>query len=183
MGDVSLRLWGIDAPERDQLCRSAAGEAFECGAAAGQHLAGLIDGKLIWCGPPLGEDGRYLPPADLPVPAETYGRPIVMCHVRTGGAEIDIAKVMARDGYAHLYEDADGVKSIYKDDVGEALRTRSGLHAGELLPPWLWRNDPAEKCSFLARIGFDRIGDRLRRSCIGFEPANDNPVPETPASP
>lgn len=183
MGDVSLRLWGIDAPERDQLCRNASGEAFECGPAARQHLADLIAGKLVWCGPPLGEDGRRLSPADSPVPSETYGRPIVMCHVRGSGAEIDIAKAMAREGYAHHYEDAFGAEAIYQDDVGEALRTRAGLHAGEFLPPWLWRNDPAEKCSFLDRIGFDKIGDRLRKSCIGFEAANDNPVPETPANP
>lgn len=179
MGDVSLRLWGIDAPERDQLCRSPAGEAFECGDTSAQHLADLVAGKLIWCGPPLSEDGRQLPPAELPVPAETLGRPIVVCRVRSGAEEIDVSQAMVRDGYAHLYEDAFGVKSIYQDDLGEALRTRSGLHQGELLPPWLWRNDPAAKCGFLERIGFEKIGDRLRKSCLGFDtPANDNAPPE-----
>lgn len=182
MGDVSLRLWGIDAPEADQLCRSAAGEAFVCGPTAGDHLASLIADKLVWCGPPLSEDGRQLHPADLPVPRETYGRPIVTCRIRTGGAETDIAQAMARDGFAHLYEDADGVKSIYQADVEKALTARAGLHAGDFLSPWLWRNDPAARCGFLeTRIGWDKLGDRLRRSCLGFAAANDNPAPETPA--
>jgi endonuclease YncB( thermonuclease family) len=183
MGDVSLRLWGIDAPEADQLCRSAAGEAFECGPAAGEHLAGLIANKLVWCGPPMSEDGRQLPPAELPVPRETYGRPIVTCRVRDGGAETDIAQAMARDGFAHLYEDADGVKSIYQADAEQALSARAGLHEGDFLPPWLWRNDPAARCGFLERIGWDKLGDRLRRSCLGFTAASADPAPDAPAAP
>lgn len=175
MGDVSLRLWGIDAPEDDQLCRGASGEPFTCGPAAGKHLAEMIAGKLVWCGPPLAADGRSLPPSEMPALGETFGRPIVMCRVRGKGPEIDIAQAMAREGYAHLYEDASGVKSNYREDVDQALAARAGLHAGELLPPWLWRNDPAVRCGFLDRIGFEKMADRIRRSCLGFEtPANDN---------
>ncbi|MDP3739022.1 MAG: thermonuclease family protein [Hyphomonadaceae bacterium] len=184
MGDISLRLWGIDAPERDQLCRSATGEPFECGGIAGAHLAELVAGKLVWCGPPVDPEGRRLPPAQLPVPEETYGRPIVMCRLGTDKAEVDIAQAMARDGYAHLYEDAFGVKSIYKPDVDTALRARAGLHAGEFLPPWLWRNDPAARCGFLDFIGFDKLTDRTRRSCLGFDtPANDNTASDDTATP
>lgn len=188
MGDVSLRLWGIDAPEADQLCRSAGGDPFECGPTARDHLEQLIAGKLLWCGPPVSEDGRQLRPAELPVPRETYGRPIVTCRIRADGKETDIAQVMARDGFAHLYEDADGVKSIYQSDVEQALTARAGLHAGDFLSPWLWRNDPAARCGFFElRIGWDKLNDRVRRSCLGFEAANDNaPVEngaETPVEP
>lgn len=180
MGDVSLRLWGIDAPERDQLCRGASGEPFECGDISGQHLAQLIADKLVWCGPPVTEDGQRLAPAELPVPAETLGHPIVTCRVRSGGAEIDIAQAMVRDGYAHLYEDAFGVKSHYQDDLSQAMSARAGLHTDRdgFLPPWLWRNDPAAKCGFFERIGFEKLSDRLRTSCLGFElPENDNAEP------
>ena len=113
---------------------------------------------------------------------ETFGRPIVMCRIRDEGPEVDIARKMARDGYAHLYEDEFGVKSIYNADVDQALSARVGLHAGELLPPWLWRNDPAVRCAFLDRIGFEKMADRIRRSCSGFEtPANDNAAPDAAA--
>jgi len=181
MGDVSLRLWGIDAPEADQLCRSATGEAFACGPVAGDHLAGLVAGKLVWCGPPSAPSEPALRPADLPIPRETYGRPIVMCHIRSGGTETDVAQMMARDGFAHLFEDADGVTSIYQEDVEKALTARAGLHAGDFLSPWLWRNDPAARCGFFERIGWDKLSDRLQRSCTGFA-ANDDPAPPAPAS-
>jgi endonuclease YncB( thermonuclease family) len=187
MGDVSLRLWGIDAPEQDQLCRAATGEPFECGAVAGEHLASLISDKLVSCGPPVDEEGRRLPPAELPVPAETYGRPIVTCRMNTDKGEIDIAQVMVRDGFAHLYQDEDGITSVYQADLQQAVAAGAGLHASGdgLFPPWAWRNDPAARCGFLERIGFDRLADRLRRSCLGFDaPANDNePVSDQPAEP
>ncbi|HEY7798497.1 MAG TPA: hypothetical protein VIA80_07025 [Hyphomonadaceae bacterium] len=187
MGDVSLRLWGIDAPEADQLCRAASGEPFRCADSAREHLAGLIADKLISCGPPVDEEGRRLPPADMPALAETYGRPIVTCHVNTDQGEVDIAKAMVQAGYAHLYEDEDGVTSVYQADLQQAVSAGAGLHGGGdgLLPPWLWRNDPAARCGFLDRIGFDKLSDRLRRSCLGFDnPANDNETAaETPPAP
>jgi len=175
MGDVSLRLWGIDAPEQDQLCRSAAGEPFECGDISSQHLAELVAGKLVWCGPPIAPDEPPLPPSQLPALAETFGRPIVTCRFNSEDDEIDVAEAMARDGYVHLYEDAFGVSTDYAEAFDQALTSRSGLHQGELLPPWLWRNDPAARCGFLDRIGFEKLTDRARTSCLGFDlPANDN---------
>lgn len=182
MGDVSLRLWGIDAPEDDQIC-AANGEPFPCGPAARDHLEKLVAEKLLWCGPPMSEDGRQLAPAELPVPRETYGRPIVTCRIRADGKETDVARLMARDGYAHLYEDQDGVNPTYQADVDQALSARAGLHAGDFLTPWLWRNDPAARCGFFElRIGWDKLNDRVRRSCLGFSATNDN-VPPVPLDP
>lgn len=188
MGDASLRLWGIDAPERDQICRAVDGEPFECGKSAGEHLAGLVVGKLIWCGPPVDEQGRRLPPAELPPLVETFGRPIVTCRLRDGGMETDIAQVMARDGFAHPYEDAYGIKSTYQADVERARNEHLGLHGSDgngFLAPWLWRNDPAQRCGFLAGIDFEKLSSRLHTSCLGFEtPANDSaPAVATAAPP
>jgi endonuclease YncB( thermonuclease family) len=179
MGDVSLRLWGIDAPERDQLCRGADGKPFECGDDAGQHLATLIADQLVWCGPPVDGEGRRLPPADLPVLAETSGRPIVTCRMNTKDGEIDIAQAMVRSGFAHLFQDEDGVTSVYQTDLQQAVTAGAGLHgSGDgLFPPWLWRNDPAARCGFLDRIGFDKLSDRLRRSCTGFDDPTGNQPP------
>ncbi|HEX5006513.1 MAG TPA: thermonuclease family protein [Hyphomonadaceae bacterium] len=187
MGDVSLRLWGIDAPENDQLCRAASGEPFKCGGDSRDHLAGLIADKLVSCGPPVDEDGQRLAPAEMPALAETYGRPIVTCRITTDKGEVDIAEAMVRDGFAHLYQDEDGITSVYQADLQQAITSGAGLHASGdgLFPPWAWRNDPAARCGFLERIGFDKLPDRLRRSCLGFDnPANDNaPPPEGEAEP
>jgi endonuclease YncB( thermonuclease family) len=187
MGDVSLRLWGIDAPERDQLCRAATGEPFECGDDAREHLAGLISDKLVSCGPPVDEQGRRLPPAEMPVPAEISGRPVVTCRMNTDKGEVDIAQVMVRDGFAHLYQDEDGITSVYQADLQQAASAGAGLHgAGDgLFPPWAWRNDPAARCGFLERIGFDKLSDRIRRSCLGFDTPGDDQSngPDQPAEP
>jgi len=179
MGDVSLRLWGIDAPETDQLCRAASGDAFACGPEAGKHLTQLAAGKLIWCGPPPSADGNQVASSDLPRLKESFGRPIVTCRIRAGGKETDVAQTMVRDGYARLYEDEDGIKSDYQADMDQAINAAAGLHTSpeSFLSPWLWRNDPAARCEFLARIGWDKLNDRLEGSCRGFQPANDNPLP------
>src|SRR3954466_12529262 len=42
-----IRLWGIDAPESDQLCRSADGLAYRCGSAAALALAKQIGRSLV----------------------------------------------------------------------------------------------------------------------------------------
>jgi endonuclease YncB( thermonuclease family) len=174
MGDVSLRLWGIDAPESDQLCRSASGEAVPCGPEAGKHLSEMIAGKLIWCGPPSQEGGQG--PDDLPALKETFGRPIATCRIRDGEKETDIAQAMVRDGYARIFEDEDGPKTSYLSEQAQAIRAGAGLHADEqsFLSPWLWRNDPAARCQFLGGIGWDKLNDRLESSCRGFQAANDN---------
>jgi endonuclease YncB( thermonuclease family) len=180
MGDVSLRLWGIDAPEADQLCRGPSDEPNECGDPAREHLVSLIGKELVVCGPPVAENGRDLPPAQMPALKESFGRPIVMCHVRRDGKLIDIARAMAADGYAHVFEDATGVKSDYTSEVIAAAQGKIGLHNKEFLPPWLWRNDPAERCASLARIGFEKLNERLRRSCVDFSPQSQGEVPAAP---
>lgn len=49
VGAVKVRLEGIDAPEQDQTCTSAAGEAWPCGRSATNVLAGLVDGRDVSC--------------------------------------------------------------------------------------------------------------------------------------
>ena len=45
-----IRLWGIDAPESDQLGR-ADSELFRCGSAAASGLADQIAGHVVGCSP------------------------------------------------------------------------------------------------------------------------------------
>jgi endonuclease YncB( thermonuclease family) len=183
MGDVSLRLWGIDAPESDQLCRGPQNEPYACGEPAREHLVSLIGNDLVVCGPPVAQNGRDLPPGQMPPLKETFGRPIVMCHVSRNGQRIDLARQMAADGYAHVFEDATGVKSDYTREVVDAALARKGLHNQEFLPPWQWRNDPGERCFFLDRIGLDKLEERLRKTCVIITLQAQDPQPPTTQAP
>jgi endonuclease YncB( thermonuclease family) len=60
MRETVLRLQGVTAGLRGQLCLDAGGAAYDCGAAASRRLAGLIGGHDVVCQ----LDGRD--PAGLP---------------------------------------------------------------------------------------------------------------------
>lgn len=46
-----IRLFGIDAPERGQTCKTAAGESYFCGQTAALALADLIRNQIVTCDP------------------------------------------------------------------------------------------------------------------------------------
>jgi endonuclease YncB( thermonuclease family) len=75
-----LRLAGIRAPGRGQLCHDVAGRDYDCGAAAAAALARLIAGRDVTCR----VQGR-----------DAMGRPLGLC--RAGGAELNAS--MVADGW------------------------------------------------------------------------------------
>lgn len=81
LGDKMVRLAGIAAPARGDACRSAAGEAFDCGAAATAALTRLLAGKDVSCRI-VGRDG--------------FGRGLGQCSAN--GA--DINRALVRGGFA-----------------------------------------------------------------------------------
>jgi endonuclease YncB( thermonuclease family) len=76
-----IRLWGIDAPESDQLCRGDDSLQYRCGAKAANELAAFIGGRPVSC---------------TPMTLDRYGRTVAACAV--GGA--DLADWLARQGLA-----------------------------------------------------------------------------------
>jgi endonuclease YncB( thermonuclease family) len=64
-----IRLWGIDAPESDQLCRGSDSNLYRCGSAAAIALADRIAGSVVHArrGLPIvtGALWRYARPAML----------------------------------------------------------------------------------------------------------------------
>src|SRR6187200_117958 len=52
-----IRLWGIDAPESNQLCRGSDSLHYRCGAKAANDLDAFISGRPASC-TPLSQD-RY----------------------------------------------------------------------------------------------------------------------------
>ncbi len=49
LNGMRIRLLGIDAPERGQICRNATGQTFDCGAAATAALSTLVAGQNVRC--------------------------------------------------------------------------------------------------------------------------------------
>jgi endonuclease YncB( thermonuclease family) len=49
LGDRVVRLAGIAAPMRGEVCRRADGERFDCGGASAAALMRLVDGRPIHC--------------------------------------------------------------------------------------------------------------------------------------
>lgn len=112
--DQRVRLWGIDAPERDQSCADAQGNPYACGMVATAHLSRLVLGKPIEC---WVED------------TDRYGRLVATC---TAGAA-DLGEAMVRDGWAIDY--ARYSKGAYREVEAEARAARRGIHQGAFQNP------------------------------------------------
>ena len=134
LGDVSLRLVGVDAPERSQLC---VGPHRDCGEDAKRHLAGLLNGALVQCRSTQNSRGAYV---------ESFGRPLVQCEVRpSGGDAFDLGERMIQDGYAIFYRGRSRAGSAapfqqgYADAENAAIESQAGLFSGCILDPKVWR--------------------------------------------
>ncbi|WP_370102722.1 thermonuclease family protein [Bradyrhizobium yuanmingense] len=114
-----IRLWGIDAPESDQLCRGEDSLQYRCGAKAANELAAFLGGRPVTC---------------KPVTVDRYGRTVASCAV----SDADLANWLVRVGsaldwprYSHGY---------YAAAQDEARRGERGMWAGSFIEPWRFRN-------------------------------------------
>ena len=151
MGDVSLRLWGVDAPEDHQICLDQQDMAFDCGQRARDALVKLAIPGPVFCHTPSGLGAAGTGSAQL---KESFGRPLVTCgsDQQGYGALPDIARELVSMGYAYPYESPDGVlDSNYAPQLHEAKAAKAGFHNGTFLPPTKWRNDPQARCEIVAQ--------------------------------
>ncbi|MEJ0058919.1 MAG: thermonuclease family protein [Terricaulis sp.] len=157
MGEMTLRLAGIDAPEfhggsedpRTQRCRDANDLPFPCGMQARDRLEQLLVNRAIICEKPAWETRRQ---SDSPL-REAFGRPLVQCHTYDlDGTTSDVASELTAGGYADIYRDKDGPLTplSYLQNVACARRNHSGMWSGATLTPRQWRNDRALARRFLA---------------------------------
>ena len=138
MGEVSVRLAGIDAPEGDQICRQGS-NIIRCGAESSRHLEGLITGALVTCTVEGEKNNRS---------DDTFGRPMVNCEASRGEQKFDLAQRMVEDGYA----------MEYKGQIGDNARVarvaldaqRGIMHACSLRPD-IWRTDARAQVAFRDR--------------------------------
>jgi endonuclease YncB( thermonuclease family) len=111
-----IRLFGIDAPEHDQLCE-AAGTQYRCGQQAALALADRIGKQTVDC---------------VPRDVDQYGRVVAVC---SAGGE-DLNAWMVRQGWALAYRH---YSTIYVADEDTAHLAGAGIWRGTFDAPWDWR--------------------------------------------
>lgn len=118
VGNISIRLEGIDAPESQQTCAGAKGDTWQCGATTTQRLAGLIKGEKVTC-EKSGED--------------RYKRTLAFCRLDSG---TELNAWLVREGLALAFV---RYSSKYLKEEKEAREAKRGLWAGTFQAPWDWR--------------------------------------------
>src|SRR5260221_6948258 len=111
-----IRLFGIDAPEHDQLCE-AGGAQYRCGQQATLALADRIGHQTVDC---------------VPHDVDQYGRVVAVCSA--GGQ--DLNAWMVSQGWALAYRH---YSTIYVADEDAAHLAGAGIWRGTFDAPWDWR--------------------------------------------
>ena len=110
------RLFGIDAPEMDQLCQINR-KSYKCGVSAKNFLKSLISGDILNCS---NED------------TDRYGRILTICKI----GELDINSTMVKNGWAVAYK---RYSDRYIKEELYAKKNKLGLWQGEFIQPEKWR--------------------------------------------
>ena len=113
---LSVRLYGIDAPESTQYCRLG-GLTWPCGRAAVQVLSRRIGSREVSC------EKRD---------RDRHGRVVAVC--RVGGEDVN-AWMMA-EGWAFAYRK---YSKRYVPHETAARAAKRGIWKGEVVAPWEWR--------------------------------------------
>ncbi|MBI0530302.1 thermonuclease family protein [Sphingomonas sp. TX0522] len=116
--DARIRLWGIDAPERQQVCTDAQGRSWRCGDRAREALRSLLALGPVHC------TARY---------RDRGARQVASCTV--GGR--DLARQLVAQGWA--LEDPRFSKGVFQGTQRQARDARLGIWTGRMTPPWQWR--------------------------------------------
>jgi endonuclease YncB( thermonuclease family) len=117
MGNIRIRLGGIDAPSADQLCLNTKGERWTCGVAARDELIKYAENKSWTC------HTRQ---------TDRRGRLVARCEVDGE----DIQKWLVRNGWALSYA---RFSHDYDADEKEAREAKAGMWQGAFIAPWDWR--------------------------------------------
>lgn len=111
-----VRLIGIDAVEKDQLCKDRSGDEWPCGRYAAEELARLVNGKSVMC---------------LVKEYDRYGRAVADCE--TGA--LSLSYWVVQQGWAI----ATDFSRDYVNAESEARAEGRGIFAGDFIAPKQWR--------------------------------------------
>lgn len=121
---VRIRLFGIDAPERDQECHDARGAPYACGRASINALRAIIANRSVTC---------------TPVEVDQYNRDVATCTV----GDDDLGEAMVRGGHALDYTRHS--RGRYAAAEQAARAAGRGLWAGSFDRPSVWRQQNANR--------------------------------------
>lgn len=116
---VSVRLYGIDAPEKAQTCRHRFRETM-CGLEAIEFMVALTNGRQVTCSP-------------VPGQRDQYGRMIGKCY--TADNE-DLGSAMVSAGQALAYR---RYSVDYVNVEDQAHANKRGIWSSTFVFPWDWR--------------------------------------------
>lgn len=118
IGDISHRLYGIDAPEAGQKCAKENGGSWACGKAAISAMEALVLGaRSVQC-EPQGEDD--------------YGRKLSICFADS----VNLNEEMVRLGLAWSFR---RYSSMFNELEEEIRSTATGIWQAETQTPWDYR--------------------------------------------
>jgi endonuclease YncB( thermonuclease family) len=113
-----IRLWGIDAPESNQLCRGDDSIQYRCGAKAANDLDSFLNKRPIDC---------------VSVSLDQYRRTVAVCSIDG----VDLAEWLVRNGLALDWPTYS--KGKYDKAQRDADHAGRGMWAGRYVEPWLFR--------------------------------------------
>jgi endonuclease YncB( thermonuclease family) len=113
-----VRLFGIDAPEHDQLCSDRYGARYRCGQVASNALAGYIGRQAVAC---------------VEVDRDRYRRTVAVCSV----GQVDLADWLVRAGLAIDWPRYS--KGDYAPTEAGARANKIGMWSGQFVEPWRYR--------------------------------------------
>jgi endonuclease YncB( thermonuclease family) len=126
VGPVRVRLFGIDAPERDQTCKTEQGADWDCGIWASLQVAGRFDGHTAQCSE-----------RDI----DRYGRIVAACVVDGQ----DMGRMIVAEGWAFAYR---RYSMAYDLDEKAAFVARRGLHGSQVQSPAEFRRTERQVAPF-----------------------------------
>ena len=115
---LRVRLFGVDAFERNQLCQREDGSRYDCGQLSREALLAAIASAPVTC-----------TRRDI----DAYGRMVAICVTRDGDLGARIVSEGAALAYRHYSND-------YVTAEEKARKARRGIWAGRFEAPWDYRH-------------------------------------------
>lgn len=141
IGDMRIRLRGIDAPEMDQICWDANGAERWCGQLAADNLSALVGQGVVSC---------------TWADHDRYGRLLGVCHREGVNQRRSLNEAMVDDGWALAYGD-------YLAAENRARAQARGIWAFTFDRPQDWRRRTAQANGLAEpRMGIAGIVRRAR---------------------